>query len=112
MNEQKTNNIHMRSIWLKCLVALTVLDAVAALSEILIIAFCINVFIAYRLWQKNKFWRNITAYIRLPLGFFAGLYYINSYDYTGEFIIIEAIIFIVLLAKSWDEFDEPKLADE
>jgi len=78
-----------------------------------LIGFCIAMFIAYRLWQKNKFWRNITAYILLPIGFIYGIISINQYDYVGEFMIIEIIIYIILLAKTWNEFgDEIKSMEE
>ena len=101
-----------RSNWLKALVGLRCLDGIAVLMAFNLIGFSIAMFVSYRLWQKNKFWRNITAYIFIPLGFILGLYNINQYDYIGEFIIIEVIIYIILLAKSWNEFTDNKSEED
>ena len=106
-----------RSNWLKALVGLRCLDGIAALMSFNLIAFFITMFIGYRLWQRNKFWRNVIAYLLVPFSFIVGLYSINQYDYVGEAIIIEVIIYIILLAKSWNEFEgdqseEDKKLDE
>jgi len=99
-----------KSNWLKAIVVLTILDSFAAVflisEEPLYIFFIpINLFIVYRIWNKSVFWRNIVVYIRIPLTLLlSGFWGINEYDYTGELVIIEGIIFIVLFLMCWNEF--------
>ncbi|MDP2363961.1 MAG: hypothetical protein Q8M94_09355 [Ignavibacteria bacterium] len=98
-----------KSNWLKAIVGLTILHSFAAvffISEepLYIFAIPINLFIAYRLWNKNVFWRNIEVYIRIPLTLLFGVLWINEYDYTGELVVIQSLILIVLFLMCWNEF--------
>lgn len=108
MNENINNQPIKRSNWLKALVGISCLDALLALVEFSFFVFVINIFFADRLWNKSIFWRNVTAYIRIPLGLIAGFICINQYDYFGEGVILGCVIYAVLLLKSWNEFDNNK----
>jgi Na+/proline symporter len=95
-----------RSGWFLGLVLLRAADGIAFLimPPINAIAGFISLFIEYRLWNKNQFWRNVTAYFSIPLGLLIGFVTLNTDLYTGIGAIIECIIAIVLLAKCWNEF--------
>lgn len=97
--------MNQRSDWFLGVVALRGLDSLCNLIEpINIFGVIIGLFITYRLWQRNRFWRNVSVYIGIPLSLLLGLYNINEYDYSGEFIVIEVFIYLILFAKSWNEF--------
>lgn len=101
-----------RSNWLKSLVAMRVLEAIVALISVDIISAIIHLFVADRLWNKSKFWRNFTAYLGVPLGLVLGLWWIlEEHIIGGALIIVENIIIGILYIKSWNEFVPEKQND-
>lgn len=102
-----------RSNWLKSLVAMRVLEAIVALISVDIISAIIHLFVADRLWNKSKFWRNVTAYLGVPLGLVLGLWWISQEDIVGGAgIIVENIIIGILYIMSWNEFVPEKKEEE
>jgi len=64
----------------------------------------IGLFIAYRLWNKNQFWRNIIVYLGIPIVFLRGAATLFIDSTIGIGIIIECTIVTILFVKCWNEF--------
>ena len=97
-----------RSVWLMALVGLMSVEAILSLMQFSILGFALKTIIAIKLWDKSATWRSVTAFIYVPLGLLCGVLLLNELDYTGEFVIIEVFILVILLCKTWKEIDENK----
>lgn len=97
-----------KSISLQILTLLMVLDGAVFLFSLRLIPAIFNFYIAYKIWNLSKWWRNFTVYIRLPLGCIFAIMTINQFDYSGEFMLFELLVYAILFIFTWYEFDDIK----
>lgn len=105
MEEEEYMNIE-RSKWLYALIGLYALNIASSVVflGVSFVSIIIPSVVLYGLWMKSVSARDVFAFFVIPFSFIFAIVSINQYDYTGELMIIELVVYIILIYKTWFEF--------